>query len=84
MPAVEAVGEEDAEPRTAPAARLPSSASHSPTTMRAPSALSVKAADEYRYVALDLRRIVVVLGALFAAILALWVAIDVLKVITPF
>jgi hypothetical protein len=52
--------------------------------MRAPSALSVKAADEYRYVALDLRRIVVVLGALFAAILALWVAIDVLKVVTPF
>ena len=80
--AVETVGDEDAEPRAAPAARLPSSAPHSPTTVRTNSALSVKAADEYRYVALDLRRIVVVLGALFAAILALWVAIDVLRIIT--
>jgi hypothetical protein len=50
--------------------------------MRSTSALSIKAADEYRYVALDLRRIVVVLGSLFGAIIALWVAIDVMKLVS--
>ena len=69
-------------PMAATSASLPSSAPHSPTTMRSTSALSIKAADEYRYVALDLRRIVVVLGSLFGAIIALWVAIDVVKLVS--
>lgn len=66
----------------APEAPLPSSAPHAPSTMRGASALSIKAAGEYRYVTLDLRRIVVVLGTLFGAMLVLWVAIDVLRVVT--
>jgi hypothetical protein len=72
----------DASPPAAPSTALPSSAPHSPTTIRSTSALSIKAADEYRYVALDLRRIVVVLGSLFGAIIALWVAIDVMKLVS--
>lgn len=65
----------------APAA-LPSSRPHSPTQDGRPSVLSVKAAEEYRYVTLDLRRIAVVVGTLFASMLALWVVLDVLKVFT--
>jgi hypothetical protein len=68
----------------APAApvALPSSQPHSPSQIARPSALAVKAAEEYRYVTLDLRRISVVVGTLFAAMLVLWVAMDVLKVFT--
>ncbi|HKY88940.1 MAG TPA: hypothetical protein VJ141_03100 [Candidatus Limnocylindrales bacterium] len=69
-------------PRAAPPAPLPSSAPHSPTSVRPGSVLAAKAAQEYRYVALDLRRIIVVVGTLFAAMLALWVAVDVLRVVT--
>lgn len=61
---------------------MPASAPHSPTSVRSASGLATKAAEEYRYVALDLRRIVVVLGSLFGVIIALWVALDVLKVVT--
>ena len=72
----------DAPRRVAPPTPLPSSAPHSPTSVRPGSVLAAKAAQEYRYVALDLRRIVVVMGTLFAAMLALWVAVDVLRVLT--
>lgn len=67
--------------RAAPAA-LPSSAPHSPSKVGRTSTLAVQAAEEYRYVTLDLRRISVVVGALFAGMLVLWVAMDVLKVFT--
>ena len=68
----------------APAAptALPSSAPHSPSKVARTSALAVQAAGEYRYVTLDLRRISVVVGALFAGMLVLWVVMDVLKVFT--
>jgi hypothetical protein len=39
-------------------------------------------AGEYRYVALDLRRIAAVIGSLLAGMLALWIAADVLQVIS--
>lgn len=65
-----------------PPAALPSSRANSPNQVGRPSVLAVKAGEEYRYVTLDLRRISVVVGALFAAMLALWVAMDVLKVFT--
>jgi len=61
---------------------LPSSAPHSPTSVRPGSGLAAKGAQEYRYVTLDLRRIIVVVGTLFAAMLGLWVAVDVLRVVT--
>ena len=63
-------------------AALPSSAPHSPSKVGRTSVLAVQATEEYRYVTLDLRRISVVVGALFAAMLVLWVAMDVLKVFT--
>lgn len=67
----------------AAAAPLPGSAPRSPTLgARPPSILSAKAAEEYRYVGPDLRRIAVVVGTLLAAMLALWVAIDVLRVVS--
>ncbi len=69
-------------PRPAAPTPLPSSAPHSPTSVRPGSILAAKAAQEYRYVTLDLRRIVVVVGTLFAAMFALWVAVDVLRVVT--
>jgi len=68
-------------PRAAASIPLPSSAAHSPSSIRPGSILAAKAAQEYRYVTLDLRRIVVVVGTLFAAMLALWVAMDVLRVV---
>lgn len=43
--------------------------------------LSAKAAEEYRYVAKDLRRIVLMAGSLFAAMFALWLAIEVFGVV---
>jgi hypothetical protein len=51
------------------------------STARASSRLSTRA-DEYRYVTLDLRRIAAVMGLLFAAMIALWVAVDVARVVT--
>ena len=66
----------------APATPLPSTRVHPAREAGRPSVLSVKAAEEYRYVTLDLRRIVVVVGGLFALMLALWVALDVLRVAT--
>jgi hypothetical protein len=48
---------------------------------RPSSLLAAKAATEYVYVAQDVRRIVVVGGALFAVMLLLWVLIVVAKVI---
>src|SRR5206468_5519515 len=71
-----------AAPAAASSAPLPSSRPHSPSQIGRPSVLSAKAAEEYRYVTLDLRRITVVVGALFAAMLALWVALDVMRVVT--
>jgi hypothetical protein len=68
-------------PGAAPAP-LPTSRVHAAGIAPRPSVLSVKAVEEYRYVTLDLRRIVVVVGGLFATMLALWVAVDVLKVVT--
>ena len=44
--------------------------------------LAARAAEEYAYVVRDVRRIVVVGGALAAAMLVLFVLIDVLKVVT--
>lgn len=44
--------------------------------------LAAKAATEYLYVSQDIRRIVLVSAALFAVMLALWVLIVVLRVIT--
>jgi hypothetical protein len=76
-----AVDETETFASAAPAA-LPSSQPHSPSQVARPSALAVKAVEEYRYVRLDLRRISVVVGTLFAAMLALWVAMDVLRVFT--
>jgi hypothetical protein len=63
-------------------APLPISQQQSPAKVGRTSALAVQAAEEYRYVTLDLRRISVVVGALFAGMLVLWVAMDVLKVFT--
>jgi hypothetical protein len=67
-----------------PAGAVPSPSGWTQATTRAgrASVLTTKAAEEYRYVALDLRRIVVVVGSLFAGMLALWVALDVLRVAT--
>lgn len=44
--------------------------------------LAARAVQEYRYVALDLRRIGAVVGTLLAVMLALWVVIDVLRVVS--
>jgi hypothetical protein len=77
-----AAADETAEFAPAAPAALPSSAPHSPSRVSRPSALALQAANEYRYVTLDLRRISVVVGALFAGMLVLWVAMDVLKVFT--
>jgi hypothetical protein len=63
-------------------ATLPSSQPQAATKAGRTSALAVQAANEYRYVTLDLRRISVVVGALFAGMVVLWVAMDVLKVFT--
>ena len=78
----EAMPSRTAPPRVPPSAPLPSSAPHSPTSVRPGSVLAAKAAQEYRYVALDLRRIIAVVGTLLAAMLGLWVAVDVLRVVT--
>ncbi len=56
--------------------------SQSATRAGRASVLTARAAEEYRYVTLDLRRIVLVVGSLFAGMLVLWVALDVLKVAT--
>lgn len=62
-------------------ARSASSSPEATTTARASSRLSTRA-DEYRYVTLDLRRIAAVMGLLFVAMIALWVAMDVARVVT--
>ena len=72
-----AEGAEDSPDLPARAARM------APTRSRArpSSPLAAKAATEYVYVAQDVRRIVMVGGALFATLLLLWVLIVVAKVI---
>ena len=45
------------------------------------SVLAARAANEYVYVAQDMRRIVVVAGALFAAMILAWLLIAVVKVV---
>ena len=79
-PTAAAAGPEDAYALSGRA--LPSSRDHSPTQVRPGSVLSAKAVEEYRYVSLDLRRIALVMGTLFAAMLALWVVVDVLRIVT--
>ena len=44
---------------------------------RPSSALAARAAQDYRYVVLDVRRIAVVVGLLIAVMLALWLVIEV-------
>jgi hypothetical protein len=61
-------------------ARVPSSPPSSAAAVRSGRLSTV--AGEYRYVALDLRRIAAVIGSLLAGMLALWIAADVLKVIS--
>ena len=62
-------------------ARLPSSALPNSSALRSTGRLSA-GAGEYRYVTLDLRRIAAVIGTLLVAMLALWVAMDVVRVIS--
>lgn len=53
-----------------------------PRTAQASSLLSARAAQEYAYVARDVRRIVMVAGGLLIMLLVLWVLLEVLHVIT--
>jgi hypothetical protein len=62
-------------------ARLPSGSPSSAAAFQRSGRLSA-VAGEYRYVTLDLRRIAAVIGTLLAAMLALWVAADVVRVIS--
>lgn len=72
----------DAVGATADAAPVrPTSAPQSSSVSRQSGRLSAAAA-EYRYVALDLRRIAAVIGTLLALMLALWLAFDVFRVIS--
>jgi hypothetical protein len=48
--------------------------------VKANSLLAARAVDEYRYVGVDLRRIVVVATLLFGSLAALWVILVVLNV----
>ncbi len=52
------------------------SAARSTPTPRATSSLEVAAADEYAYVARDVRRIAIVGGSLFAILAGLWVILQ--------
>jgi hypothetical protein len=71
----------DAAPEEAAPTRIVEAPRAGATALRPSSRLSATA-DEYRYVTLDLRRIAAVIGTLLAAMLGLWVAIDVLRVIS--
>ncbi len=53
----------------------------SATRTKPGSLLAAKAASEYVYVAQDMRRILLVAGALFATLIILWLALVVFKVI---
>jgi hypothetical protein len=75
------VSDEAAVSQAASPARTPLGTSTAAPATRQSSRLAA-AAGEYRYVTLDLRRIVAVIGTLLIAMLALWVAIDVLRVIS--
>jgi hypothetical protein len=64
-----------------PEARRVGTAAHPRTRAKPGSVLAARAANEYVYVAHDIRRIVLVALALFAAMLVAWLLIAVLKVV---
>jgi len=53
-----------------------------PRNAQASTLLTARAAQEYAYVARDIRHIVIVAGGLLIMLLVLWVLVDVLHIIT--
>jgi hypothetical protein len=86
LEAAEVIAEDVIEERPAEAAeeleRVSKTVPTRPGTRTKPgSLLAVRAATEYVYVAQDMRRILVVAGALFATLLILWLLIVQLKIV---
>lgn len=79
----EAVAAPVVEERAAPitAARRQSQTAHIRPRAKPGSVLAARAANEYVYVAQDIRRIVVVAALLFTTMIAAWLLLVVLKVI---
>jgi hypothetical protein len=61
--------------------RRPTQSAHVRPRAKPGSVLAARAANEYVYVAQDIRRIVVVAGLLFGAMVAAWLLLVVLKVV---